>query len=238
MRRERPRLASSINRGTSVGSTEAWHIIGTPAVDRAGSGPSRFGRCVTSSFPPELAASSLASRRERSTAAGVPARSMVSLTYPRGDGPASVTDIERSSFTCQRLSPRLRSSEAKVQAPAMVVNSSSICASACGAGASLKVASTITPRVPIEPMKSLVRSYPATFFTTLPPVRIIRPSAVTIRSPMVKSRAEPQARFDLRPRRARRRPIGRRRELCRRAASVRCGREGRLAGRAWLPPGR
>jgi hypothetical protein len=40
---------------------------------------------------------------------------------------------------------------------------------AAGSGVSLKVALTMAARLPNEPLISFPRSYPATFFTTLPP---------------------------------------------------------------------
>lgn len=62
---------------------------------------------------------------------------------------------------------------------------------AAGTGCSRNAASTMSPRVPYEPQKRRPRSYPATFLTTLPPERAIRPSARTIVSPMIRSRGVP-----------------------------------------------
>src|SRR5690606_41231728 len=58
-------------------------------------------------------------------------------------------------------------------------------------GGSRTVAATVSPRVPYEPQKRRPRSYPATFLTTLPPGRAIRPSARTIVSAMIRSRGVP-----------------------------------------------
>src|SRR5205807_1958724 len=56
---------------------------------------------------------------------------------------------------------------------------------------SKSVASTITPRVPSDPTRSLSRSYPATFLTTRPPARAIVPSVRAVRVPMRRSRTPP-----------------------------------------------
>src|SRR5215218_4929162 len=48
-----------------------------------------------------------------------------------------------------------------------------------------------TPKVPSEPTKRLVRSYPAEDFIAIPPVRITVPSASTTSSPKTWSRITP-----------------------------------------------
>jgi hypothetical protein len=58
-------------------------------------------------------------------------------------------------------------------------------------GVSLKVALTITARLPNDPVTSRPRSYPATFFTTLPPALTSCPSGVARRTPISRSRGRP-----------------------------------------------
>jgi hypothetical protein len=64
--------------------------------------------------------------------------------------------------------------------------------STAGSARSRTVASVITPSVPHEPVMSLVRSKPATFFTTRPPPRTTLPVPLTNSTPSVTSRGEPK----------------------------------------------
>ena len=52
-----------------------------------------------------------------------------------------------------------------------------------GLGLILRVISVVTPKVPSEPTKSRVKSYPEADFMQLDPVRIIRPSGSTTSRP-------------------------------------------------------
>ena len=62
---------------------------------------------------------------------------------------------------------------------------------ASGSGWSRKVTVVMSPSVPSDPTKRRGRSKPATFFTTLPPPRAAIPSARTMETPMIRSRAVP-----------------------------------------------
>lgn len=62
---------------------------------------------------------------------------------------------------------------------------------AAGAGRSATVTSVITPRVPSEPTKSRVRSYPATPLAVRRPVRSTSPEASTTSSPSTYSVVTP-----------------------------------------------
>src|SRR5712692_6703353 len=61
----------------------------------------------------------------------------------------------------------------------------------CGRGCKRNTASAMTPSVPSDPAASFGKSYPATFFTTLPPLRAKVPSAKASVTPMMRSRKEP-----------------------------------------------
>src|SRR5712692_2250947 len=54
------------------------------------------------------------------------------------------------------------------------------------------MACVMTPSVPSEPAASFGRSYPATFFTTLPPLLASVPSASASVTPMIRSRSAPK----------------------------------------------
>src|SRR5712672_133401 len=60
-----------------------------------------------------------------------------------------------------------------------------------GSGCKRKIARVITPNVPNAPVTSFGKSYPATFFTTLPPLLASVPSASATVTPINKSRSEP-----------------------------------------------
>src|ERR1700722_6496003 len=60
-----------------------------------------------------------------------------------------------------------------------------------GIGCSRKLARVITPSVPSAPVTSFGRSYPATFFTTLPPLEANVPSGSAIVTPIIRSRNAP-----------------------------------------------
>ena len=62
---------------------------------------------------------------------------------------------------------------------------------AAGRGNIRRTASVITPKVPHDPIYSLHRSIPATFFIVLPPVWIMSPLGVTAVMPRIRSRAVP-----------------------------------------------
>src|SRR5699024_6513032 len=56
-----------------------------------------------------------------------------------------------------------------------------------GLGIKRIIASVTTPNVPSEPTINLVKSYPVTFLTVFPPVRIISPVGVTTSNPITYS---------------------------------------------------
>ena len=59
-------------------------------------------------------------------------------------------------------------------------------------GCSRKIACVMIPKVPNEPVASLGRSYPATFFTTFPPLLARVPSGKASVMPMIRSRKDPK----------------------------------------------
>src|SRR6202040_2689324 len=60
-----------------------------------------------------------------------------------------------------------------------------------GKGCSRKLARVMIPSVPSAPVASFGKSYPATFFTTLPPLEARVPSGKAIVTPMIRSRSAP-----------------------------------------------
>ena len=82
-------------------------------------------------------------------------------------------------------------SEATFTASPMSAKVNKILRSISGNGCSLSETSVITPSVPNDPRYNLLRSYPATFLTTLPPLLTTVPLDWTTRIPRTRSRALP-----------------------------------------------
>ena len=105
------------------------------------------------------------------------------------DAHSAATGFSHSAATglhCERFTAAATAPAASALAQA---STSVLDASACGS--SRNVASTTTPSVPSDPMKSLHISYPATFLTVRPPAAMTLPLGRATFMPSTTSRTEP-----------------------------------------------
>ncbi|NDB21263.1 MAG: hypothetical protein EB020_10360, partial [Proteobacteria bacterium] len=125
----------------------------------------------TAEAPAPLRAA-MTSRFCRSTAAGQPAHQTATVV-PAGCRMSAGAERSEPENAITDLSERF--DRARFSATSFAASKSvkwaRIVPSDLGRGCTLNVISQIVPTVPSAPMWSLLRSYPTTFFTTLPPLR-------------------------------------------------------------------
>ena len=112
-------------------------------------------------------------------------------TPPKRASTAPSPPPQRQSRASGSSGARASASTVSASVAASVVPPAAVTVPA-GTGCSRSDSSTISPRVPNEPVKSLARSYPATFLITFPPARATVPSGNATRMPTTRSRAEPK----------------------------------------------
>ena len=134
----------------------------------------------------------MTSRFCRSTAAGQPAHQTATVV-PAGCRMSAGAERSEPENAITDLSERFDRARFSATSFAALksVKWARIVPSDLGRGCTLNVISQIVPTVPSAPMWSLLRSYPTTFFTTLPPLRTRWPFGSATCMPRTRSRADP-----------------------------------------------
>ncbi len=180
----RSRVTASSISSTPSGRTPSRRVTGGPTGPRAMRAQSEALRSEASAVQ-SRAATAATRRASASTAPSVPVRR---AARSHSDSAASVGDTSSSAaqpIPASRMS-RAAADRSSREPLATIVRS------ARGTARSRRLTSVMMPKPPKPPISSLARSYPATFFTTRPPVLTTWPSPVTTVSPTTWSRMKPK----------------------------------------------